>query len=106
MISKAAYFGGTYNSEAFTGTIAVHPSAGKTWRLAGSSTPVVQMHDARTLKVDLIAAISNSGANLITVKDAAGGTIGTIASGAVKILHLFDTSTQAGVWRLLSRSFL
>jgi len=106
VITKERFFGGTYNNEAFSGNINVHPLAGKTWRLAGTSTPSVTLPDARTLRPDEIAAIWNSGAATITVKDNAGGAIGTILAGAVALLYLFDTSTQAGGWRLLARSFL
>lgn len=106
MITKERYFGGTYNNEAFSGNINLHPLVGKTWRLAGTSSPAVTLPDARTLKPDEIAAIWNSGAATITIKDNTGGTIGTILAGAVKLLHLFDISTQAGGWRLLARSFL
>ena len=44
----------------------------------------------------------NNSAFLITILDAAGGTLGTIAAGAVKYFYLTDNSTVAGTWNLFT----
>lgn len=46
--------------------------------------------------------VRNLGAFTITLKDNAGGTIGTVAAGAVKYLYISDNSTAAGTWSVFT----
>lgn len=46
--------------------------------------------------------INNLGADTITVLDAAGGTIGTVAAGSVRYFYLRSNSTVAGTWGSLN----
>lgn len=57
------------------------------------------MPDARRAATGQATLINNLGAFTFTVKDNAGGTIGSIPSGQVWQFYLSDNSTQAGTWR-------
>ncbi len=46
--------------------------------------------------------VRNLGAFTITLKDSAGGTIGTVAAGVSKYLYITDNSTAAGVWTIFT----
>jgi hypothetical protein len=46
--------------------------------------------------------VNNVGAQTITIKNNAGGVIGTVASGVVKQLYLEDNTTAAGTWRIFT----
>lgn len=46
--------------------------------------------------------VRNVGANTITLKDNAGGVIGTVAAGVAKYLYLTDNSTAAGTWAIFT----
>ncbi len=46
--------------------------------------------------------VNNVGAQTVTLKNNAGGTIGTVASGVVKQLYLADNTTAAGTWRIFT----
>lgn len=106
MISWAAFFRRAQNSEGFSGTKDIQPRAGLCGRYSGGSTPVIRLPDARTLWVDLMQVIWNNGGATFAVHDNAGGVIGTVAAGTPAVLYLFDTSTQAGGWRLVTKTFL
>ena len=106
MITQAAFERGAQELVGFTGDRAWNPRAGLCVRASGSSSPALKALDARTLFVDLMGVIWNDGATTITVKDNAGGTIGTILAGGVANVYCFDTSTAAGAWRLVTKAFL
>lgn len=106
MMSAATFFRGTYNNESFTGALDFNPRAGYAVRLSGSSTPVLQLPDARTLAVDTYCVLWNVGATAITVKDASGATVGTLSQNVPRELALFLNTTLAGSWRLMTRAFL
>jgi hypothetical protein len=110
VISVAKLFrGGLYNS-AISGSIALDPRVAVCWRLRGSSTPTVTLPDARLLVPDLQAYIHNYGTSPtwaeITIKDAAGGTVGTVAPESLAILYLFDNDDAAGTWSLDPRTLI
>lgn len=46
--------------------------------------------------------VNNVGAQIVTLKNNAGGVIGTVASGVVKQLYLEDNTTAAGTWRIFT----
>lgn len=46
--------------------------------------------------------VNNVGAQTVTIKNNAGGVIGTVASGVVKQLYLEDNTTAAGTWRIFT----
>lgn len=46
--------------------------------------------------------VRNIGANSFTVKDGAGNTIATVASGEAKFFYIKNNSTVAGVWAILT----
>lgn len=46
--------------------------------------------------------VRNLGSDTITLKDSAGGTIGTVAAGVSKYLYITDNSTVAGLWTVFT----
>lgn len=58
----------------------------------------LSMPDARQAGNGSLALIYNVGAQSVTLNDAAGGNIATIAAGVAKLIYLRDNSTQAGSW--------
>lgn len=46
--------------------------------------------------------VRNLGAYTITLKDSAGGTIGTVDAGVSKYLYVTDNSTAAGTWTIFT----
>lgn len=46
--------------------------------------------------------VRNLGSDTITLKDSAGGTIGTVAAGVSKYLYITDNSTAAGSWTVFT----
>lgn len=67
---------------------------------ANNTGYVASMPDAREAGVGQEAVFNNYGSNLITIDDAAGGSITTVASGEAKRIWLTDTSTEGGTWRI------
>jgi len=65
---------------------------------AGSLT--VTLPDARLTSAGMDVLFDNPSATSFDVLDAAGGTICSVAGGAVKYLYLSDNSTAAGTWRV------
>ena len=59
----------------------------------------VDIPDARQVSNGIQSVFNNVGANTVTVRDAAGGTIISLVSGAAFVVYLFDNSTLAGSWR-------
>lgn len=60
----------------------------------------ITLSDARQTSNGYVSTFYNAGADTYTVKDAAGGTILTVASGQAWNLYLRDNSTLAGAWRI------
>lgn len=104
MMTREIFFRGAVDYSNFGGTLTLNPRAGYWCRLAGISTPVVQLVDARTLFVGPQCLLRNAGANATPVKDASGATLGTLAAGDAAELYLFDISTAAGGWRYRPRT--
>ncbi len=46
--------------------------------------------------------IRNTGANTITVKDAGGNTLGTVAAGEVKLFYITSNATANGTWAVFT----
>lgn len=46
--------------------------------------------------------VNNTGSFTVTIKDASGGTITTVASGVAKYILLRDNTTAAGAWRIVT----
>lgn len=46
--------------------------------------------------------VRNLGAFAITIKDASGGTIGTVDAGVAKLLYIRDNSSAAGIWAIFT----
>lgn len=76
----------------FADIIEVTPNAGL----------AITMPDAQLAGPGQATLVNNVGANTVTIKDNAGNTIGTVASGVVKQFYLEDNSTQAGTWRVFT----
>lgn len=66
--------------------------------VSASSTCAMILPDATLVSTGQDVLIRNTGANTVTIKDSAGGTITTIASGVAKYFYLTDNSTAAGTW--------
>lgn len=66
----------------------------------------VTVPDARKLQVggEPVYVVANHGSNTFTLRDAAAGSLGTVAVGACAHLILLDNSTAAGVWAVKSLS--
>ncbi|WP_455363612.1 hypothetical protein [[Eubacterium] cellulosolvens] len=59
----------------------------------------VDMPDARQASNGIQSVFNNVGANTVTIRDATGGTIISLASGAAWVVYLSDNTTEAGTWR-------
>ena len=70
--------------------------------ITASSTYDLTLPSAAQVSVGRDVLFRNVGANAFTVKDNAGGTIGTLAAGEAKLVYLADNSTAAGVWRIFT----
>jgi len=57
---------------------------------------------ANQVSVGESALVRNTGSNQFTIKDAAGGTLGTVASGTAKLFYINDNTTVAGTWSVLT----
>lgn len=58
--------------------------------------------DATLVSVGKDVLVRNLGAFTITLKDSAGGTVGTVVAGAVKYLYVTNNSTAAGTWTIFT----
>ena len=59
----------------------------------------VDIPDARQVSNGIQSVFNNVGAETITIRDAGGGTIISLASGTAWVVYLTDNSTLAGTWR-------
>lgn len=59
----------------------------------------VDMPDARVASQGAAILFNNVGAETVTIRDATGGTIVSLASGTAWQIYLTDNSTEAGTWR-------
>lgn len=57
---------------------------------------------ANQVSVGESALVRNIGANTFTIKDASGGTLGTVAAGTAKLFYINNNSTVAGIWSVLT----
>lgn len=57
---------------------------------------------ANQVSVGESALVRNVGSNTFTILDAAGGTLGTVASGTAKLFYVNNNSTVAGTWSVLT----
>lgn len=69
---------------------------------ASSASLSLLMPPANQTSVGTDALIRNTGANTFTVKDYAGGTIVSIASGEAKYIYITANSTAAGTWSTIA----
>ncbi len=61
----------------------------------------VAFPDARIVSVGRDALIKNTGSNTFAIKDAAGNTIASIASGTAWYFYLTDNTTLGGEWEVV-----
>jgi hypothetical protein len=66
---------------------------------SNSATWSITMPSALSGSTGAAVLIYNYGSLTVTIKDSAGGTIGTVASGIAKYFYLTDNATAAGTWR-------
>jgi hypothetical protein len=59
----------------------------------------IDMPDATLVSNGTSALLNNVGPNTVTLRDAAGGTITSLASGAAWQIYLRSNTTAAGLWR-------
>lgn len=59
----------------------------------------VIMPDARNASTGFTTLFNNVGAENVTIKNAAGGTLATVVPGSAWQIYLTDNSTEAGVWQ-------
>jgi hypothetical protein len=60
----------------------------------------VDFDDARIVSRGFTSLITNVGANTVTIRDNAGGTIISLLPGTSWFIYLTDNSTAAGTWRV------
>lgn len=60
----------------------------------------VDLPDARQVSTGYTTCFNNTGANTVSVRDAAGGTILSLVSGTAWVIYLADNSSLAGTWRV------
>ena len=60
----------------------------------------VDIPSAQQVSNGIQSVFNNVGANTITIRDAAGGTILSIVPGSAWVAYLTDNSTLAGTWRV------
>jgi len=60
----------------------------------------VDIPDARQVSNGIQSVFNNVGANTVTIRDAAGGTILSIGVGEAWVAYIADNSTLAGSWRI------
>ena len=70
--------------------------------VAAASTYAMTFPAASSVGKGTDVLVRNVGANTITLKDNAGGVIGTVAAGVAKYLYLTDNSTAAGAWTIFT----
>jgi hypothetical protein len=66
---------------------------------AGNPGLNVDMPDARLVSPGTSVLFNNVGAQTVTVRDQAGGTIISLASGTTWMIYLRDNQTEPGLWR-------
>jgi len=59
----------------------------------------VDFDDAQIVSNGFTSLMTNVGAQTVTIRDSAGGTIISLAPGEAWFIYLTDNSTAAGVWR-------
>lgn len=59
----------------------------------------VDFSDARQVSTGYTTLFTNIGSNTVTIRDAGGGTIISLAGGEAWFIYLTDNSIEAGVWR-------
>jgi len=59
----------------------------------------VDFDDARQVSTGYTTLFTNIGSNTVTIRDAGGGTIISLAGGEAWFIYLTDNSTLAGLWR-------
>ena len=69
---------------------------------ANSGSLSIFMPPANETSVGTDSLIRNVGANTFTVKDNAGGTIISVATGEAKYIYVTNNSTAAGTWGMIS----
>lgn len=62
----------------------------------------ITLPDATEVSVGEDFLVKNIGAQTVTFLDAAGGTIGTVTSGAAKYFYLSGNATAAGTWESIA----
>lgn len=68
--------------------------------ITASAAYVATMPDAREAGEGQEAVFNNYGSFTITINDATGGNITSVASGEAKRVWVTDNSTEAGTWRI------
>ena len=66
---------------------------------AGNPGLNIDMPDARIVSPGTSVLFNNVGANTVTIRDQAGATIISLASGTTWMIYLRDNTTEAGLWR-------
>jgi hypothetical protein len=60
----------------------------------------IDFPDARQVSTGYTTCFNNTGAETVTVRDAAGATILSLVSGTAWVIYLADNSTLGGTWRV------
>lgn len=96
---EAQNFSHSYATTATAGATTYLVAASAYWQsFTGSANQTVRMPDATTIPVGLSFVIDNDSTGTLTIQDYSGGSITTIASGAVNLVYCDSVSTSAGVW--------
>lgn len=88
------------NTTAAGGTTALTAASSYSQTLIGTGNQTYTMPDATGLTTGLDFIFNNNATGTLTLRDYAGGLIGTVTSGGAAELILLDNSTTAGTWDL------
>ena len=108
MISRAAQYGGTVVYPAHTAAIALNAHSKRMHVVIAAGNLNFTLPDARLFKIGgphFVIGNGGSGGFTVTVKDAAGTTLTTLADGAAVKMSLQANGTSAGTWIFDARSF-
>lgn len=108
MISRAAQYGGTVVYPAHTAAIALTAHSKKMHVVVAAGNLNFTLPDARLFKIGgphFVIGNGGSGGFTVTVKDAAGTTLTTLADDEAVKMSLQANGTSAGTWTFDARSF-
>jgi hypothetical protein len=105
MLDMTAFFGGAIES-APSSTVTLLATSKRVQKLTPSAAVNVDLPDARTCELGgpVFYLVNASGSYALTVRDADGSALDTVAAGDAAIVALAENDTNAGRWIVHVRS--